>query len=320
MKKAAYLLFLLLLSSGLLPAQADIRAIVYSTSGKVKYAPTADAKYAKLSTGAELAPEGKLNLKKGASVSIVFDTEYAQFGEAGEHTVAQIIGDIEQFRESDYAGLFSKQVKAALHPYFYAVKLKRYGFGDTSSDDPPKPPPKKEKDGAGNKNFKVVRVQPTGGKIAAPAPVFRWKPAEKRPRIKNFHFILTGDQDEVLLKKAVSGYSFTLFPGEVKLQPGASYQWRVEAAEDTDIATTNVPFTYVAADQRSDLTAALKDSKMYAQADDATRYLLEGVVLENEGFLAAAHTRYLAARRADKRNELADLMYKAFLWRYDIVE
>ncbi len=312
MKKLIWLTTIFLLSGVFLIAQSDLTPVVYSVSGKVKYANGPDAKFTKLRGGADLNPEGILNIYPGASLGIYYDEEYAVVSSEGEQKVADIIKDVDRFRESDLAELFGEKIDEAINPFFQV----RTGFA-IIGDPPPPPPTKGTKDGHGNKEYQIIRLQPTGGKVSGTQLTFRWN-AEKGH--KNLVFTLRSADDKVLLEKPVKKNELKLGLDDFRFQHGRSYKWQVSARDDTGVSTPNVGFEYAAPAALTELRNSLSDSEMYQAADPTAKLLIEASVLEQAKFLSEAHERYRTAAKKAKKNELAQVLFEAFQWRYDIIE
>ncbi len=319
MKKLSFICLFLIFCFAESIAQSNIKVIVYSKTGKVKYAAPGSTKFKNLNAGAELDLKGTLKILPGASLALYQDEEYAIFKEAGEKSVESLASNINAFQEGDATEIFGEYLENAIHPYFGIVKVQNMGFS-TSGDSGTPPPPKKGRDGAGNKNFKIIRLQPTGGKIADNTILFRWKLSEKDKKVKLFKFVLSSSSDEVLFEKEIDGNSYHFTSSDFQLSPGQSYKWKVSVADDSGKSTPNVSFDFVSASDQADVLKELSGEEMYQKADLTTRIMLEATALEEAEFLYKAMENYTIAKNLSKKNKLAQKMYKAFLWRYDMVE
>lgn len=303
----------------LLPAQSDIVPVVYSISGKVTYAASPDGKYKKLKNGTELTTAGNLKLKSGAAVGIYYDGEFAVVNTAGEQSVETITSDLSLFRESEVADMFGEVLEKALHPYFQLQAAGRSGFASLS-DPPPPPPPKPVRDGHGNKEYKVVRQQPTGGKVAGNRISFKWSLQAPDKRIKKFRFILQSASDEVLLEKEVKGYAYQLMPSDYQLEPGQFYKWQVISSDDEGMKSPPVLFEAVPASEREALLNKLGQAEMYQTAEPTAQLLLRASLLEKEDFFSEANELYEMARKTYKKDPLVQMMQQSFQWRQDMIE
>lgn len=299
----------------LLTAQDDPLIVAYSINGKVKYAPKAGAKMERLRPGTELAPESIIKIYPGANLGIVYDEEYGVVNAEGEQTVAAITENISLFDETDLSELFGKSIDKAYNPYL----MVRSGFS-VAGDPPPPPPSKPTKDGAGNKDFRIIRLQPAGGKVSGDQIHFSWKPADPAADIKHYAFILRSADDEILLEKTVKGTDFILTPEDYGLNPGKNYQWQVSAEQDEALKTPAIPFACEAASTRAKIRNDLKADKMYSMADPVAQKMIEANVLEQAGFLSEAYDLYTTAAEKNKKNQLAQLLLQAFEWRHDMIE
>ncbi|PHN07834.1 DUF928 domain-containing protein [Flavilitoribacter nigricans] len=315
MKKLIWLFVLFFTIHLALPAQNDQVPVVYSITGKVKYAASENAKLEKIQPGTELAPGGTLKIYPGATVGIFYDEEYAVVNTSGEQNVAAITGNVSLFRENDLAELMSGQVDEALNPYFQV----RSGFAE-AGDPPPPPPSKLEKDGHGNKEYEIIRLQPTGGKVSGSELGFSWKLDDPERKLKKFRFTLRSSDDEVLWQQEVKGFDLDLNSTDYRLENGKTYKWQVSALEDPELNTPNISFVYAAPAELSELQRSLRSSGMYQTGDPAAKMLMEASVLEQAGFLAEAYDRLATAARKNKKNQLAQLLYESFRWRYDMIE
>jgi hypothetical protein len=122
------------------------------------------------------------------------------------------------------------------------------------------------------------------------------------------------------LEKPVKGYEFELGPADYRLNNGRGYRWQVVSRDDPEVNTPSIYFEYAEPAALSYLQSGLAKTEMYQSADAASRLLLEASVLEQADFLAAAYERYRTAARKYKKNQLAQLLFEAFQWRYDIIE
>lgn len=312
MKKLIWFTLFTFLCGIISMAQSDLTPVVYSVTGKVKYASGPNEKFKKLRGGADLSPDGILKIYPGAGLGIYYDEEYAVVEAEGTRSVASITDEVSLFQESDLAELFGEKIDEAINPFFQV----RTGFTDLG-DPPPPPPSKKEKVGHGNKEYQIVRLQPTGGKVSGETIIFRWKAGEGS---KKFVFTLRSADDEILFEKPVKGSDFELSLNDYRLQHGKIYKWQVSAQGAPNVSTPNVTFEYADPAALAALRNTLASSKMYRAADPTARLLIEASVLEQAQFLSEALERYRTAAKKAKKNELAQVLFEAFQWRYDMIE
>ncbi len=316
MKHFIFLLLLVFYASAFALAQDDLEGIVvYGVSGKVKYAPSAEAKFEKLTAGTELSSEGRLKLKSGSRVDIYYDELVAQQEKPGVFDVAALIEDVELFQELEWADIFGEAIEAAMHPYFVA-SAERSGF---ARGGPIKPPPKDEVDGHGNRDYNLLVVQPLGGKVAVPIVTFQWKLRERNKALKNFKFTLLTIDGEVAFEKEVKARKFTLTSDDFQLEPGKSYRWKVSSTDNAELTSAEITFDCVSKSERRAVLKDLTSGEMYLNAGPAARLLMEAALLDNQEYLARAYQQYTTARKSFKKNQLVKAMYNAFLWKYNIL-
>lgn len=315
MKKQIFSLLILLGSAYLLPAQDELSPIVYSVRGKVKYAPGPGAKLKKLRSGTELNPDGLLKIYPGARLGVYYDEEYAIVNQEGEKKVSAITSDVSLFKESDLAELFGEMVDQAVNPFFQV----RSGYA-VAGDPPPPPPRKKEKDGHGNKEYQVIRLQPSGGMVARRNIPFSWQLADPARKVKKFTFTLRTDKGETLLEKPVKGYDFELSQEDYRLEHNKTYRWQVIAQDDPGLKTPEVRFTFTEPVELAQIRNNIAKMEMHQTADPTARLLMEAAVLEQAQFLSEAYDLYQTAVKKGKKNQLPQLLFEAFRWRYDMIE
>lgn len=315
MKKLIWSVSLLFFCALTLNSQSGFKPIVYSVTGKVKYADGPDAKAQKIVPGVELSRDGVLQIAPGATLGISYDSDYAVVNSAGEQAVATILNNVELFQISDVAQLLGDAIEEAINPYF----LVRSGFA-VAGDPPPPPPTKPEKDGHGNKDYKIVRLQPSGGKVSGNQPTFSWAMQDPGRKIKKFKFILRSNDNKVLWEDDVKGFEYELDPADFQMENGKYYKWQVISADDPEVSTPNIFFQYTASAELSQLRSSLRSAPMYQSADPAARMLLEATLLEQADFLSEAHELLRMAVRKNKKNQLAQLLYQSFEWRHDMIK
>ncbi len=292
---------------------------VYMADGKVKYSAADGYPFQRLRAGSIIEPEGRLQFKRNSSIGIVANDVFATFDASGQITVADLLDDGSAFRESAAASIFSDQLERANDPFFTSVELVRSGFATKPKSDEvdEKPPMKKTSSGHGNKNFPIVRVQPTGGKVTPGPLTFRWTD----PEVKRgtYRFELRDQTEAVLLNRTVKGESLTVNPSEYAFQADTKYSWQVFDIDNEERMSSKVTFECVPGKQRTEWLDQLESDPMYQSANASTRQMLEGVYLEYKEYWTAAGERYEEAKRNDKRNPLAQDMYEAFLYYFDIL-
>jgi len=326
MKNYIYLLIFCLIAQMGLHAQSDEALLVHSVSGKVKYQAPGAKKAINLKPATIISPEGSIQVSKNGQVGLLFDKQYGWLENAGTQTGQQIIENVDLFRENDLGNIFNTKVEEAINPFFASVQLNRSGFaaietGSTSStSESTKPPKKPRRDGQSNKDFKLVPLQPFGGKVGAGTIQFQWRLQAGANAVKNFTLQIMDRKNQVLLERTVKGSEFNLSPSELRLETGMSYRWQVKSTADPSISSAVVTFSCVPLSQQQKLMSSLKGNPLYEKAQPNTRLILEAIKLENEGWEYSATKKYQQAIRMDKKNALAKALYKAYLWRNDLFE
>ena len=305
------IILLLLIIYGSLNAQDDATKIfAFSVEGKVLYNDASTGKFKKLNAGTELAPEDKVWVKKKGKVGIQYGTEYTYLDKLNVHIVKVLTSDVSAFEEDDISEIFGEYITKASDPYFKLIEVDdKFGFAGGPMDAPPKD----ERDGHGNKNFSVLRIQPVGGKIAGPTTKFEWKVRDNDLDANEFRLVLSSSTGETLLDKTVTGTSYTLSSTDPQLQPGKSYRWQVTSTDNSELFSTDDPFRVVSVAEQNSIIEELAEEYIYEEADESARLILEALIFEDEDFLAKALEKYQEAAE-DQKNELAQLMYKAFLY------
>ncbi len=295
--------------------RAQEALVVYSTNGNVKYSPEPKGwfNFSALKTGTPLSKTGRLKLKAGASVSLLYDEQFATLSEKGKYDIASLLQDYGKFRENDYAEYLQEKVEEANDPYFFYIEDEP---GFAANDGPSKPKyESKEGDGHGDAKSALLPITTDGGKVAGESFFVSWAPEPGREAPARYTFQLTNDQGKVLLEKATTEGSLTVDAGNAGLTAGAFYRWKASASDDAAVGTPLITFEYVAEDAVDKVLADLKENPAYRTAEPAAQLLLEAAALEKAGFQERAGLRFREATERDPGHDLARALYKAFLWR-----
>lgn len=303
--RSLYLLFLFLLSLGVtLPAQDDFM-VAFSVTGKVKYKSSKQARSKRLKQSTILHPDAMVKVKKKASLSLYYGGEYQTLAEKGKYDIADLMQEADGRRARMVAPLFDDFLMASV-----GTKGGKDGKGGI---------------GYGNANFLIVPFQPftlgeERGKVSGSEIQFRWKTRKSvDPAIQSFIFKLIKRGGEVIHETTVSGNSYTLKAGDINLTPG-NYRWQVEAASDSDIASPQTAFAYVAAEEETAVLERLKEDEVYKMSDPAAKVFFEAATLEKKGFHYAAYERYLMVKTSFSGNEVLKMALQKYLERHDLVE
>lgn len=324
------IVFLLLCSLCVASTAQDYEAAtVYSVDGKIKYSPEERGwfNYKTLRPGAQLSPNGRLKIKKGARVAILQDGEYALLKGKQRTTTVDVLNNPRAFQDDVYLATFEAYVKDSEHPYFRQPEV--LGFVSNTEDPtttiesgPTKPPAKESKEGHQDPNAAIVPVSPNStstnpAKVAGPSTTFRWVPKKGATTTPvNYQLAILDDDNKVVWEESVEGNSYAVDLSGLNLKPGAYYKWQVSLAGDPGMNTSQIPFQYVSGDEAQQLIATLQASDFHASASPTAQLLIEATTLEEEGLQAMAYDRYETAVAQDAHNELAVAMFKTFLWRY----
>jgi hypothetical protein len=289
--------------------------VVYSVDGKAKYSPASKGwfNYAPLKTGMKLSETGRLKLKAGTSVSVLYDEQYATISKKGKHTVSGILEDYEQFQENPYTELLQERVEEASDPFFFYLDDEP---GLAASTQPTKPKyESREGDGHGDADAALLPITTNGGKVAGDGFFVSWAPRAGADAPDRYLFKLTDDQGKILMEKSTEEGNLMVSTAEAQLKAGQFYRWQATAAEDPAVSTPTVTFEYAAASAVQAALDPLRDDPIYKNAEPAAQLLLEAVTLEKNGFQERAGLRYREAMEKDPDHDLARALYKAFLWR-----
>jgi hypothetical protein len=290
--------------------------LVYSLEGKAKYAPD-DGKRTKLEVGQELSGAGTLKLKKGSRVGLFMNDAFIYLEGPTTVDLAELAAS-EGFRESDVNTLFGRQLEAALHPYFAGTG---FGFSGGGPDGKaPGVPPKKEKSGNGNKDRKISIQSPLIGKLSGASVTFRWTLRKPDVSVQAFTFRIIDRTGDTVHEQSVNGYSLTLNLPQVGLQPGNNYRWSVTATDKEGVDSGPLNLIYTPLEDQQKITTEMTSDPAYQQASPTARLLQTAAVFEYYEYLQAAREALNQARAATPKDALVQRMYKAFLYRYDLLE
>ena len=295
--------------------QAQESPVAYSVNGKVQYSPASKGwfNFAPLKTGTPISPDGRLKLKSGASVSILFDEQYTNLAKPGKHALSDVLVNYENFKESRYTELLQERVEEASDPFFFYLDDEP---GLAANTKPTKPKyESKEGDGHGEGNAKLRPITVNGGKVSGKSCHLSWAPVNGLEAPSNYTVRITDDQGKVLMEETASSGEMTLNTSKANMTPGKFYRWQAADSENADVSTPNITFELVEESELESTLAAVKSDPAYQAAEPAARLLLEAVALEKNGFQERAGLSFKAAMDEDPEHDLARALYKAFLWR-----
>ncbi|MEM6377834.1 MAG: hypothetical protein AAF705_06460, partial [Bacteroidota bacterium] len=237
-----------------------------------------------------------------------------------------------KMEESEAVELFAVKLEPALTPYFKTVKLQRSGFASTTTrskttsstttrTEDELPPKKKSKMGHGNKENALIRLMPTAGKVAGPNVQFAWTIQDSTLNsVKDFNLVILDANGNELLEQAVKGRRASIDFSNLKLEPGSSFTWRVEVADNASQNTGDISVEYTSNSAEMKALELIKEDPAYQKASPAAKMLMEAVAYENAGLIAKANETYKTVRKDFKKDRLGRLMYFAFLWDNDLVK
>lgn len=318
--KNVFLIFALLSLCFGAYAQSEM-PIVFSLNGKARLKTPDAEKAMKLQTGDQLAENGRIILKEGTEVGIIFDDEFIYLKEPGRYKVADLMAP-GKTEESEATEIFNVKLQEAINPYFSTVKLQRAGFATTSTGSvrTSLPPKKGTRSGHGNKENTLVRKMPIGGKVTGPSINFGWINQDSTFKPKGFDLIIMDDAGEVLLKQAVKGRNTMVDFSTLSIEPGSNFKWRAESKSDASKNTGDITVEYAAASAESAALELIKEDPAYQMASPAAKMLMEATAYEQANLLSKANETYKTVRQEFKKDRLGKLMYFAFLWRQDLVK
>lgn len=299
------ILFLFLLSLSVTVTAQDDFMVAFSISGKVKYKPLKKARAKRLKQSALLFPEAIVKVKRKASLSLYYGGEYQTLDEKGKYYVINLMKEADGRRARMIAPLFDDYLMASS-----GGKDDRDGKGGI---------------GYGNSKFKIVPFQPyhkgeERGKVSGSEIKFQWKTRKTvDPSIQSFKFKLIKRGGDVIHETTVEGFEYILKVADISLTPG-NYRWQVEAATDTEIASPQIAFAYVEAEEETKALEQLKEDEVYQMSDPAAKVFFEAAVLEKKGFHYAAYERYQMANSVYQGNEVLQRALQRYLERNDLIE
>ena len=89
---------------------AQDNPVVYSVDGPVRYSPASKGwfNFSPLKTGMPLSKEGRLKLRAGTSVSVLYDEQFATINTRGKHDIAafDLISNLLTFVAKNCVGFF----------------------------------------------------------------------------------------------------------------------------------------------------------------------------------------------------------------------
>lgn len=297
------------------PLFSQQEPVVYSVDGRAKYSPTEKGwfNYEPLKTGMRLNKNGRLKLKGGTTVSLLYDEQYATITAKGRQSINRILEDFGRFRENTYTVLLQERVEEANDPFFFYID-EEPGLASTTKPTKPKYE-SKEGDGHGDADANLLPITTNGGKVAGSDFFVSWAPKEGVEAPGQYVFKLTDDNGKALFETTTGERNLTVRAAEAQLTAGKFYRWQAIAADNPSVRTPSVTIEYVAEDAIEAVLKPLRNDPIFQSADPAARLLLEAVALEQNGFQESAGLRYRSAMEQDPDHDLARALYKAFLWR-----
>lgn len=260
-----------------------------------------------------LSKEGRLKLRAGTSVSLLYDEQFATINTKGKHDIATLLADYDHFQESSYAELLQDRVEEASDPFFFYLDDEP---GLASSTKPTKPKyESKEGDGHGDADAAMLPITTNGGKVAGESFFVSWAPGADVKAPDQYTFQLTDDQGQILLEETTAEGNLSVNAADAGLQSGGFYRWKATDSNDASIGTPLITFQYVNKEELDTALSALQSNPAYSTAGPAAKLLLEAVTLEDKGFQERAGLRFREAMEQNPDHDLARALYKAFLWR-----
>lgn len=289
--------------------------VVYSVDGPARYSPASKGwfNFSPIKTGMPLSKEGRLKLKAGTSVSLLYDEQFATINTRGKHDIATLLTDYDQFQESPYAELLQDRVEEASDPFFFYLDDEP---GLAASTKPTKPKyESKEGDGHGDADAALLPITTNGGKVAGESFFVSWAPGADVKAPDQYTFRLTDDQGQVLLEETTAESNLTVNAADAGLKTGEFYRWKATASNDASVGTPLITFQYVDKTELDSALSDLRSTPAYSTAGPAAKLLLEAVTMEDNGFQERAGLRFRKAMGQYPDHDLARALYKAFLWR-----
>ena len=303
--RSVHLLLLFLLSLSVTVTAQDDFMVAFSVSGKVKYKAGKKARAKRLKQSTLLFPEAMVKVKKKASLSLYYGREYQTLDQKGKYYISDLMEEADGKRARFVAPLFDDYLMASAGDKGGKEGKGGIGFGDS--------------------RFKIVPFQPyhkgeERGKVSGPEIKFRWKTRKDvDPAINTFKLKIIKRGGDIIHETTVEGSAYLLKTADISLEYG-NYRWQVESTADSEIASPQVAFAYVAAEDEAKVLEQLKKDEVYQMSDPAAKVFFEAAHLEKRGFHYAAYERYLMVNTQYQGNEVLKMALQRYLERNDLVE
>lgn len=276
-----------------LNAQKEDPIFLVSAKGKIKYAPSSDAKFKKIKSGTALAVDGTLKIYKKQGVAHLYcNGKFEKLEGKGTYVLKNIFGELKGVNIG-LAGSFGDLLASA-----GGSKGGGPGAGG---------------DGYGEKGNKIYPIRPFGGKVVGPAINFSWS---KLAGEKSYLFELFDANGQKVYEAKVNGTSTLLNVKTLNLKVGVEYDWWVKSASNISNTSSRTTFTIVETDIRERVSQRAKKLKAFNQGDLVQQVLLQAVAFDNAELYYDADATFQKLLKLKPKNVMAKKMYAAFLHKH----
>ncbi|MTB52796.1 hypothetical protein [Lewinella sp. W8] len=312
------LLAFFLLGQGI-QAQDTRPPLVMFAEGEVRFAKP-DGKSERVFTGMYLSEQGSIVLKKNSRVELIYNDKFVELKEPGTVTFDKIFGTAPQ--RKSFIQRFSNFVGRGLDQSSSARSIEKAYMANQSNAQG-------NIRGFGDRG--LLDVFPFGGMVSPTEITFSW-PEESGKSSYQFRLV-DSLSEQVVLEVKTSRPAITLNLEELLLQDGNLYYW--EAGPAVQSPATSGPkrlsrrsqpttdydrytFTYVARDHAEVLTDIRSDEFYVKYSRPEQQMLIEAMLLEDAGFLAAAYDAYQRGLEVAPKDIILNRNYAAFLGRWNL--
>lgn len=306
----------LLLLSVTLHAQDKRPPLVMFAEGKVSYAKPG-GQPERIFTGMYLAPQGSIVLQKDSRVELIYDDIFVELKEPGTATFEKLFGTAPQRKSfiqsfSNFVGrgldqsTSSRSIEKAYMANQGNAQGNTRGFGDRGLTD----------------------VFPFGGLISPAELRFTWPEKEG---VVFYQFRIVDSLTEMVVLEAKTSQPTISVPlDELLLQEDHLYYWEAGPGVRSARETTGLrrprfsngldrySFTYTSREPAEVLEEIRKDEFYTKYSRPEQQVLIEAMLLEEAGYLAAAYQAYQRGLEIAPKGIMLNRNYAAFLGRWNL--
>jgi hypothetical protein len=265
------------------------------------------------------APRGTVLLGESSRVEIIYLDKFVELREAGVTNLEKIFGTTPQ--RKSFIQRFSNFVRRGLDQSSSAGSIeKAYQANQSNAQGNIR--------GFGDRG--LLDVFPFGGRISPTEITFSWP---EREGSSFYVFRLLDSLGEItVLEVKTSQPSLTLNMDELLLEDGQTYYWEAGPGPRSSDASRarllgrgraapkpdRYKFTYSTRDPAEVLTEIQEDEFYQRRSRPAQQLLIEAMLLEEAGFLAAAYDTYQRGLKVSPEEVMLRRNYAAFLARWNL--